>query len=106
MLTCIDKVDTLATIALIRDISIIVAAAIFSLVLLGIGFVILKVYLQLYPSVLRTARNVEQSSSIVLAVVSQPLSLLSALLEAGNRVWGLIESIRTKDRRNEEDGQE
>ena len=97
--------DTIAAIALIRDISIIVAAGVFSLVLLGIGFVVLKVYLQLYPSVLRTTRNLEQSSSIILGVVSQPLNLLTALLEAGNRVWGLIQDIRNKDRRNDEDGQ-
>ena len=73
--------------------------------LLGVGFVVLRVYLQLYPSALRTTRNLEQSSSIILGVVSQPLSFVTALLEVGNRVWGLIERIRTKDRREDEDGE-
>jgi hypothetical protein len=96
-------VDATAVIVLVRDITIIVAGGIFSIVLLIIGFLTLRMYRQLYPAVLRTTQNVEQSSGIILAVVSQPLNLVTALLETGNRVWGLVEKIRTRDRSDEED---
>ena len=100
------SVDATATIALVRDISVIVAAGIFSVTLLLIGYVTLRIYRQLYPPVLRAARNVEQSSGIILGVVAHPLNLVTALLEAGNRVWGLVQNIRSRDRSEEEDGEE
>ena len=97
--------DTLEKIALIRDIFIIVNSGIFIIILLGAGYVLFRVYRQLYPSVLRTARNLEESSSIVLNILSQPVNLITTLLEVTNRVWGMVEQFIKRERRSEDDEQ-
>lgn len=86
-------------IALIRDILIIVAAGIFILILLVVAFILLR----LYPSIRRITRNVEESSNILLNVVSKPLNLVTAILELVNRVTGLMAQIRSRERRNEDE---
>ena len=86
-------------IALIRDILIIVAAGIFILILLVVAFILLR----LYPSIRRITRNVEESSNILLNVVSKPLNLVTAFLELVNRVTGLVAQFRSRERRNEDD---
>ena len=85
------------TIALIRDIFIIVASGVATLILLGVGFVLLR----LYPSVKRTTQNVEHSSSIIRNIVSQPLSLVGAVVELLNRGLEILGTFRKRDRRNE-----
>ena len=97
--------DTTAKIALIRDIFIIVNSGIFIIILLGAGYVLFRVYRQLYPSVLRTTRNLEESSNIVVNILSQPVNLITALLEVTNRVWGTVEQFIKRERRNEDDEQ-
>jgi hypothetical protein len=86
-------------IALIRDILIIVASGIFILILLGVAFVLLR----LYPSVRRITRNVEESSNILRNVVSKPLNLAPAIVELVNRVTGLVAQFRSRERRNEDE---
>jgi hypothetical protein len=86
-------------IALIRDILIIVASGIFILILLGVAFILLR----LYPSVRRITRNVEESSNILLNVVSKPLNLVTAIVELVNRVTGLVTQFRSRERRNEDE---
>jgi Mg2+/Co2+ transporter CorB len=86
-------------IALIRDILIIVAAGIFILILLVVAFILLR----LYPSIRRITRNVEESSNILLNVVSKPLNLVTAFLELVNRVTGLVAQFRSRERRNEDE---
>jgi hypothetical protein len=86
-------------IALIRDILIIVASGIFILILLGVAFVLLR----LYPSVRRITRNVEESSNILRNVVSKPLNLATAIVELVNRVTGLVAQFRSRERRNEDE---
>ncbi len=95
--------DTTAKIALIRDIFIIVNSGIFIIILLGAGYVLFRVYRQLYPSVLRTTRNLEESSNIVVNILSQPVNLITTLLEVTNRVWGTVEQFIKRERRNEDD---
>lgn len=85
-------------IALIRDIIIIVASGVSIVILLGVGYVLLR----LYPSIKRTTQNVEQSSSIIHNFVSQPLSLIGAVVELLNRGLGMLETFRKRERRNED----
>ena len=91
--------DAAVIIPLIRDILIIVAAGIFIIILLVVAFILLR----LYPSVRRITRNVEESSNVLLNVVSKPLNLVTAFLELVNRVMGLVEQFRSRERRNEDD---
>jgi hypothetical protein len=86
-------------IALIRDILIIVASGIFILILLGVAFVLLR----LYPSVRRITRNVEESSHILRNVVSKPLNLATVIVELVNRVTGLVAQFRSRERGNEDE---
>ena len=95
--------DSLEKIALIRDIFIIVNSGIFIIILLGAGYVLFRVYRQLYPSLLRTTRNLEESSNIVVNILSQPVNLITTLLEVTNRVWGTVEQFIKRERRNEDD---
>jgi hypothetical protein len=86
-------------IALIRDILIIVASGIFILILLGVAFILLR----LYPSIRRTTRNVEESTNILRNVVSKPLNLVTAVVELLDRVTGLVAQFRSRERRNEDE---
>lgn len=97
--------DTLEKIALIRDIFIIVNSGVFIIILLGAGYALFRAYRQLYPSVLRTTRNLEESSNIVVNILSQPVNLITTLLEVTNRVWGTVEQFIKRERRNEDDEQ-
>ena len=97
--------DTPEKMALIRDIFIIVNSGVFIIILLGAGYALFRVYRQLYPSVLRTTRNLEESSNIVVNILSQPVNLITTLLEVTNRVWGTVEQFIKRERRNEDDEQ-
>lgn len=67
------------------------------MILLGVGYMLLR----LYPSVKRTARNVEQSTGIIHNIVSQPLNLIGAVVELLNRGLGMLETSRKRKRRKE-----
>ena len=95
------SVDTAEKIALIRDIFIIVNSGVFVIILIGLGVVVFRVYRQFYPSVLRTSRNLEESSGILLSLVSPPMNLIGSAVEVINRVWGLVENIKNRERRND-----
>ena len=95
--------DTADKIALIRDIFVIVNSGVFIIILIVLGVVVFRVYRQLYPSVLRTSRNLEQGSGILLNLVSQPVNLIGSAMEMINRVWGLVENFKNRERRNEDD---
>ena len=82
--------DSGTKIELIRDIFIIVNSAIFIIILVVIGLLVLKIYRQLYPSLLKTSRNLEESSNLILSLVSQPVNLVGPMLETVNRVWALV----------------
>ena len=99
------SVDTMEKIALIRDIFIIVNSGVFIIILIGLGVVVFRVYRQFYPTVLRTSRNLEEGSGILLNLVSQPMNLIGSALEVINRVWGLVENFKNRERRND-DGEE
>jgi hypothetical protein len=91
--------EAVEIIALVRDILIIVAFGILTLILLGVAFILLR----LYPSIRRITRNVEESSNILLNVVSKPLNLVTAIVELVNRVTGLVAQFRSRERRNEDE---
>ena len=95
------SVDTAEKIALIRDIFIIVNSGVFVIILIGLGVVAFRVYRQFYPSVLRTSRNLEESSGILLSLVSPPMNLIGSAVEVINRVWGLVENFKNRERRND-----
>ena len=97
------SVDTMEKIALIRDIFIIVNSGVFIIILIGLGVVAFRVYRQFYPSVLRTSRNLEEGSGILLSLVSQPMNIIGTVLEVINRVWGLVENFKNRERRNDDD---
>jgi hypothetical protein len=84
-------------IALVRDLFLIGASGVAMVVLLGVGYALLR----LYPAVKRVTQNVEQSSTRIRNIVSQPLNLLGALLELLNHGLEMVGSFRNRDRRNE-----
>ena len=100
------SVDTVDKIELIRDIFIIVNSGVFIIILIGLGVVVFRVYRQFYPSVLRTSRNLEEGSGILLNLVSQPMNLIGSALEMINRVWGLVENFKNRERRKDDDEQQ
>ena len=89
--------DSSIKIAFIRDIFIIVNSAVFIIILIVIGLLVLKVYKQLYPSLLQTSKHLEESSSILLNLVSQPVNLVGPVLETVNRVWALVENLKNRE---------
>ena len=89
--------DSGTKIELIRDIFIIVNSAVFIIILVVIGLLVLKIYRQLYPSLLKTSRNLEESSNLVLSLVSQPVNLVAPMLETVNRVWALVEHFKNRE---------
>jgi hypothetical protein len=82
------------TIAIVRDLFLIVAAGVF--VVLFIPAAIL--YFRLLRSLDRTARNLENISSTVLNDVVRPLSSLTGLVELVNRIVGLVLQRRSPER--------
>ena len=97
------SVDRVEKIALIRDIFIIVNSGVFIIILIGLGVVVFRVYRQFYPTVLRTSRNLEEGSGILLNLVSQPMNLIGSVVELLNRLWGLVENFKNRERRNDDD---
>ena len=89
--------DSNIKIALIRDIFVIVNSAVFIIILIVIGLLVLKVYKQIYPSLLKTSKNLEESSNILLNLVSQPVNLVGPVLETVNRVWALVENLKNRE---------
>ena len=88
------------TTAVVRDVVIIAA----SLVTIGVLVSILVVILKLYSRIKPIIHNVERSSSIIHDIVSQPLSLIGAVLELFNRGLEMLGQFRKRERR-EEDGE-
>ena len=86
------------TIALIRDISVIIAAGVFTIILLAVGFVLMR----LYPITRRTLQSVEQTSSMVHSMVSQPLVLVSGVVELLNRIFAMVNHLRTRNQEVED----
>ena len=86
-------------IGVVRDLFVIVASGISIVVLLGVGYAILR----LYPTINRTTKNVEQSSSVIYNIVSQPLNLIGAVVELINRGLGMIDEFRKRERREKDE---
>ena len=89
--------DSNIKIALIRDIFVIVNSAVFIIILIVIGLLVFKVHKQIYPSLLKTSKNLEESSNILLILVSQPVNLVGPVLETVNRVWALVENLKNRE---------
>jgi len=89
--------DSSIKIALIRDIFVIVNSAVFIIILIVIGLLALKVHKQIYPSLLKTSKNLEESSNVLLNLVSQPVNLVGPVLETVNRVWALVENLKNRE---------
>ncbi|HLF05454.1 MAG TPA: hypothetical protein VI855_09595 [Dehalococcoidia bacterium] len=75
------------TIAVIRDLSIIVAAVVFIGIFVPAGIL----YFRLYRSLSRAGRNMENITSMVLESVVRPLTSLTSLLEVVNHIVGLVQ---------------
>jgi heme/copper-type cytochrome/quinol oxidase subunit 2 len=84
---------------MIRDIAIIVFTSIFSIVVVVIGVLIVR----LYRTVHRTAENAEVISGSIRAFVTVPINPIHTLTELGNYLLGWIREYRAKQRRNEDD---
>ena len=84
-------------VALIRDLFLIGASLVAIVILLGVGYVLWR----LYPSVKRTTQNVEQSTNVIRNAVSQPLNLIGGLVELFNRGLEILGTFRKRDRRKE-----
>lgn len=93
--------DVAETIAIIRDLFIIAAAAVFIAVFIPIGIL----FLRMAKPLIRAADNLENISSTVLNQVIKPLSTLGGLLEFINRILGQWRE-RTAPDRSKGDGQE
>ena len=89
--------DSNIKIALIRDIFVIVNSAVFIIILIVIGLLVFIVHKQIYPSLLKTSKNLEESSNILLNLVSQPVNLVGPVLETVNRVWALVENLKNRE---------
>ena len=92
----------LGTLAVIRDIFIIVASGVFVLVLLVAGWLAFG----LYRPLRRAARNLEGLSEIIVNRVVGPLSNLPSLAEVAKNVMGLVQQYRAGERRNDDDERE
>ena len=86
-------------IAVVRDLFVIAASGVSIVVLLGIGYALLR----LYPTIKRTTRSVEQSSGIIYNIVSQPLNLIGAVVELINRGLGMVDQFRKRERREKDE---
>ena len=84
---------------MIRDIAIIVFTSIFSIVVVVIGVLIVR----LHRTVHRTAENAEAISGSIRAFVTVPINPIHTLTELGNYLLGWIREYRAKQRRNEDD---
>ena len=84
---------------MIRDIAIIVFASVFSIVLVVIGVLMVR----LYRSVRRTAENAEAISGSIRAFITVPLNPIHVLTELGSSLLVWIREYRAKQRRNEDD---
>ena len=89
------KRTNIETIAAIRDLAIIVLAAVATTALL-LGSV--SIY-RLSRSAHRTAQNVETISEILLESVARPLSNIPVILDAGKSVLGWVQEYLSKNRR-------
>jgi cell shape-determining protein MreC len=88
------------TIALVRDVMLIVASLVMIVVLLSILGIALKLYSRTKPII----NNLQRSTSIIHNVISQPLSLIGGVVELLNRGMEMLGQIRKRERR-EEDGE-
>jgi len=86
-------------IAVIRDLFVIAASGVAIVVLLGVGYALLR----LYPTIKRTTRSVEQSSGLIYNIVSHPLSLIGAVVELINRGLGMIDQFRKREWREKDE---
>ncbi len=86
-------------IAVIRDLFVIAASGVAIVVLLGVGYALLR----LYPAIKRTTRSVEQSSGLIYNIVSQPLNLIGAVVELINRGLGMVDQFRKRERREKDE---
>ena len=86
-------------VAVIRDLFVIAALGVSIVVILGIGYALLR----LYPSVKRATQRVEQSSSVIYNIVSQPLNLIGAVVELINRGLGMLDQFRKRERREKDE---
>ena len=86
-------------IAVVRDLFVIAASGVSIVVLLGIGYALLR----LYPMIKRTTRSVEQSSGLIYNIVSQPLNLIAAVVELINRGLGMVDDFRKRERREKDE---
>ena len=87
------------TIAIIRDLFIIVFAGTFTLAVLVTGLWLFR----LYRSVHRTGENLEEISSIVLNRVARPLSTVPPLMDVVKYVEGWIQECRSREISEEDD---
>jgi len=87
--------STLEIIALVRDISVIIASGILIIILLSVGFMLFR----LYPPIKRTVGIVEKSSGIVLNIVSQPLNLIHSVSDIIGSGTELIKGFRKEERK-------
>ncbi len=86
-------------IGVVRDLFVIAASGVSIVVLLGVGYALLR----LYPTIKRTTKSVEQSSSVINNIVSQPLNLIGAVVELINRGLGMIDEFRKRERREKDE---
>lgn len=91
--------DIVETVALVRDIVLIVVFLVGLVVLVIVGYMLLR----LYPSVKRTTFYLEESAGRIHGVITQPLSIFGAVVELINRGLGMVSQIRNREKRDEDD---
>ncbi|PKB83187.1 MAG: hypothetical protein BZY88_02510 [SAR202 cluster bacterium Io17-Chloro-G9] len=93
---------TIDSIAIIRDIFLIVSAGVLVVAVVLGGLVAFR----LYRSIQRTAQNVEAISGVLLESVARPLSHLPTLVELGRTALGWVQEYRARQGRYQEDDEE
>ena len=89
------------TIALIRDLVIIISALVITIVAVLVGILLFRIY----RPVRSAARNLDNASNLVLHGLVRPLNSLAALVELVNRGLAMVEDFKSRNR-GQEDGEE
>ena len=83
----------------IRDIAIIVMA----IMVIILSVIMTVMLLRLFPAVRRIVRNFETASNLTLNAAARISGMVQLGSELGNLVWGLIQRIRRRQDRDEEE---
>ena len=87
---------------MIRDLVVIVATVIFTVVVVVAGVL----FFRLYRPLRTAARNLEYASNVILHGLVRPLNSLAALAELANRALAMFDDWRSRNRGSDDEQQQ